>query len=43
MMDKEVLLEVKQLKKHFSLGRNETLKAVDGISFSVYIFSLPFV
>ncbi|MFD0048996.1 ABC transporter ATP-binding protein [Actinomycetes bacterium NPDC127524] len=31
----EKLLEVKNLKKHFSLAKGESLKAVDGISFSV--------
>jgi peptide/nickel transport system ATP-binding protein len=34
-MVKEVLLEVNGLKKHFTLGKNEVLKAVDGISFDV--------
>lgn len=34
-MEDQVLLEVKNLKKHFSLGKGETLKAVDGISFNV--------
>ncbi|MBR7554728.1 ABC transporter ATP-binding protein [Allobacillus sp. GCM10007491] len=30
------ILEVKNLKKHFGVGRGQTLKAVDGISFDVY-------
>lgn len=36
MMENEVLLSVKDLKKHFSMGKNEILKAVDGISFDIY-------
>ncbi|WP_409305115.1 ABC transporter ATP-binding protein [Peribacillus sp. SCS-155] len=35
-MEKEVLLEVDGLKKHFTLGKHEILKAVDGISFKVH-------
>lgn len=35
-MSKEVLLTVNDLKKHFTIGKNETLKAVDGISFHVH-------
>ncbi|RLQ94305.1 ABC transporter ATP-binding protein [Falsibacillus albus] len=35
-MTKQVLLEVKELKKHFHLGKNQTLKAVDGISFKIH-------
>lgn len=35
-MTTQVLLEVKDLKRHFDLGRNQTLKAVDGISFDIY-------
>lgn len=35
MADK-VLLEVKDLKRHFDLGKNQILKAVDGISFDIY-------
>jgi peptide/nickel transport system ATP-binding protein len=31
-----VLLEVKDLKRHFDLGKNQILKAVDGISFDIY-------
>ncbi|MGD6793205.1 ABC transporter ATP-binding protein [Metabacillus indicus] len=34
-MTVENLLEVRNLKKHFQLGKGETLKAVDGITFSV--------
>jgi len=35
-MTAKVLLEVKNLKRHFNLGKNQTLKAVDGISFDIY-------
>jgi peptide/nickel transport system ATP-binding protein len=35
-MENEVLLSVKELKKHFTMGKNEILKAVDGISFDIY-------
>lgn len=35
-MTTQVLLEVKDLKRHFDLGKNQTLKAVDGISFDIY-------
>ncbi|PLS16192.1 oligopeptide ABC transporter ATP-binding protein OppF [Bacillus sp. M6-12] len=35
-MNKQVLLEVNQLKKHFHLGKDSTLKAVDGISFQIH-------
>lgn len=35
-MEKEVLLSVKDLKKHFYMGKKETLKAVDGISLDIY-------
>jgi oligopeptide transport system ATP-binding protein len=34
-MENQVLLEVKNLKKHFPMGRNRILKAVDGVSFSI--------
>ncbi|WP_057766323.1 ABC transporter ATP-binding protein [Cytobacillus praedii] len=34
-MGKDALLEVKNLKKHFSLGKERLLKAVDGISFYI--------
>lgn len=33
---KEVLIEVKDLKKHFKVGKNAILKAVDGVSFKIY-------
>lgn len=35
-MEEKVLLEVKNLKKHFSLSRKATLKAVDGVSFQIF-------
>jgi peptide/nickel transport system ATP-binding protein len=35
-MDKQVLLQVNNLKKHFILGKNEILKAVDGVSFQIH-------
>ncbi len=35
-MEKEVLLSIKDLKKHFVMGKTEVLKAVDGISFDIY-------
>jgi peptide/nickel transport system ATP-binding protein len=35
-MKNEVLLSVRDLKKHFSMGKNEILRAVDGISFDIY-------
>lgn len=35
-MAEKVLLEVKDLKRHFDLGKNQILKAVDGISFEIY-------
>lgn len=35
-MKNEVLLSVKDLKKHFTMGKNEVLKAVDGISFDIF-------
>lgn len=34
--NKEKLLEVKDLKKHFNVSGNRTLKAVDGITFDIY-------
>lgn len=34
--EKEVLLEVKNLKQYFKLGRKGTVKAVDDISFKIY-------
>lgn len=33
---KEVLIEVKDLKKYFKVGKNANLKAVDGVSFNIY-------
>ncbi|TDL33107.1 ATP-binding cassette domain-containing protein [Jeotgalibacillus sp. S-D1] len=35
-MANRALLEVKELKKHFDLGKNQLLKAVDGVSFEVH-------
>lgn len=32
----EVLLEIKNLKKYFEVGKNQTLKAVDDVSFQIY-------
>ena len=36
MDEKKVLIEVKDLKKYFQVGRHQTLKAVDGVSFKIY-------
>ena len=36
MENKEVLLEVKGLKKYFKVGKNAMLKAVDDVSFNIY-------
>jgi oligopeptide transport system ATP-binding protein len=33
---REKLLEVKNLQKHFAVGKKNTIKAVDGVSFDVY-------
>ena len=33
---KEVLLEVQNLKQHFKLGRTATVKAVDNVSFTIH-------
>lgn len=33
---KDVILSVKNLKKHFNLGKGQVVKAVDGVSFDVY-------
>lgn len=33
---KEVILSVKNLKKHFNLGKGQIVKAVDGVTFDVY-------
>ena len=35
-MAKEKLLEIRNLKKHFKIDRNSTLKAVDGLNFDIY-------
>ena len=34
--NKEILIEVKDLKKHFKVGKKSVLKAVDGVSFQIY-------
>ncbi len=34
--EKQVLIEVKNLKKYFKVGKNKTLKAVDDVSFKIY-------
>ncbi|MBU5313274.1 ATP-binding cassette domain-containing protein [Tissierella carlieri] len=36
MENKEVLIQVKNLKKYFKVGRNSMLKAVDDVSFNIY-------
>ena len=36
MSEKEVLVEVKNLKKHFKVGRCKILKSVDGVTFNIY-------
>ncbi|MBU5436403.1 ATP-binding cassette domain-containing protein [Tissierella sp. MSJ-40] len=36
MESKEVLIEVKNLKKYFKVGRKQVLKAVDNVSFNIY-------
>jgi oligopeptide transport system ATP-binding protein len=33
---REKLLEVKNLQKHFAVGKKNTIKAVDGVSFDIY-------
>ncbi|WP_101846285.1 ABC transporter ATP-binding protein [Halobacillus sp. Marseille-P3879] len=35
-MKDEKTLQVRNLKKHFKLGKDRTLKAVDGVSFDIY-------
>lgn len=35
-MTREKLLEVKNLQKHFSAGRDRIIKAVDGVSFEIF-------
>lgn len=37
MLEREVLIQVKDLKKHFKVGRKKTLKAVDGVSFNIHL------
>jgi oligopeptide transport system ATP-binding protein len=34
--NKEVILSVKELKKHFDVGGGQIVKAVDGVSFDIY-------
>ena len=34
--EKEVLVEVKDLKKYFKVGKGKILKAVDGLNFNIY-------
>lgn len=36
MQNREKLLEIKNLKQHFHVGRNQVVKAVDGITFDIY-------
>lgn len=36
MAEREVLIDVNNLKKHFKVGRGQTLKAVDGVTFHIY-------
>lgn len=36
MKQRKKLVEVKNLKKHFPVGKNQILKAVDGITFDIY-------
>lgn len=36
MSEKEVLLQVKNLKRYFHVGKNKVLKAVDDVSFDIY-------
>ncbi len=36
MENKEILIQVKNLKKYFKVGRNRILKAVDDVSFNIY-------
>jgi oligopeptide transport system ATP-binding protein len=35
-MSKKILLEVKNLKQYFPLGRKAVIKAVDDVSFHIY-------
>jgi oligopeptide transport system ATP-binding protein len=36
MSDKEYILELKDMKKHFTVGSGKKLKAVDGVTFGIY-------
>ncbi|MBY0758985.1 ABC transporter ATP-binding protein [Sellimonas caecigallum] len=36
MEERKVLIEVKDLKKYFNVGRHKMLKAVDGVNFKIY-------
>jgi len=36
MAEREKLIEIKELEKHFYIGKNKVLKAVDGVSFDIY-------
>lgn len=36
MENKEILIEVKNLKKYFKVGKHNVLKAVDDVSFNIY-------
>ena len=36
MIEKEIVLEVKNLKKYFPAGRRHMLKAVDDVSFTIH-------
>ncbi|MCY1714649.1 ABC transporter ATP-binding protein [Caproiciproducens galactitolivorans] len=36
MPEEKVILQVKNLKRYFNVGKNQTLKAVDDVSFSIY-------
>lgn len=33
---KDVLIDVRDVKKHFKIDRKHTLKAVDGLTFQIY-------
>lgn len=36
MADREILIQVKDLKKYFKIGKKAILKAVDGVDFNIY-------
>ena len=36
MIEKEIVLEVKNLKKYFPAGRRHMLRAVDDVSFTIH-------